>query len=577
MREGGVGARLEAGFFFAPRRVPLRRMMLLLLLLALLPLGALALLQGMARLDRDSAAIGERLRESALFTAFAEQSVVDAAEGVLRLLSENPDIRGGDAEICSAKLREALSHFGAYANFSRTDANGDIYCSALPIQEHVALSADDMARIRAASDVYVTPPLWGAISHRRVIVMALPLHAANGRFEGAITTSIDLGWLQDSLKERYVDRNAVVILLDTEGRPIIASRDTPWKKLDISDEPGQLQEIRDPEGHSWVYATAPIASGGKTRFHVGYIARRTSLASADWWFVGGHVALPILALLFASAAILIGADWGILRWINSLRTLAAQYAHGNYRARDDAFDEAPQELRDLAASLYRMAHTIEQRDRMLRDTMGRQQALARELNHRVKNNLQIIGSLLSLQIREVKDEAGKMALSEARLRVGALALVHRLLYETDELSNVSTKRLLHDLCHLIHQNYGDSNIDIDCVSDDMPLDIDRAVPLTLWSVEALLLTIRRAESLGGRRWHIMLRLKALGDRACISVEDDMPANATAVGSPSSLRLLGAISQQLGGQLQRREGEGVSLVFPLKRLPSVQEQTPAEVV
>lgn len=577
MRDGRVGAWLEAGFLLAPRRVPLRRMMLLLLLLALLPLGALALLQGMARLDRDSTAIGERLRESALFTAFAEQSVVDAAEGVLRLLSDNPDIRSGNAETCSAKLREALSHFGAYANFTRTNADGDIYCSALPIQKPVALPSEDMAHIRDASGVYVTRPIWGEISHRRVILMGLPLHAANGRFEGAITTSIDLGWLQDSLKERYVDRNAVVILLDTEGRPIIGSRDTPWKQLNISDEPGELQEIRDSDRNSWVYATAPISSGGKTRFHVGYIARRTSLASADWWFVGGHVALPILALLFASAAILIGADWGILRWINSLRTLAAQYAHGNYRARDDAFDEAPQELRDLAASLYRMAHTIEQRDRMLRDTMGRQQALARELNHRVKNNLQIIGSLLSLQIRELKDEAGRMALSEARLRVGALALVHRLLYETDELSNVSTKRLLHDLCHLIQQNYGDSNISIDCISDDMPLDIDRAVPLTLWSVEALLLTIRRAESLAGGHWNIMLQLTALGDRARITVEDDMPAKAVPAGSASSLRLLGAISQQLGGQLQHENGERVSLIFPLRRLPAVQEQSQAGTV
>lgn len=548
-REDFPGESGETSFSgWLTRRVPLRRGLLLLLMLALLPLAVLALLQGLSRLDRDARLVGERLREAALLTAAAEQIIINNTEGLLLMLAENAGARDLRAGTCAAEMQEMQERFPGYANFALMDREGNVRCTARPLESPATNPREYFwwREMQKTREVAIAARISGEYFRENRLWMVLPLHDGD-EFEGALSANLDLGWLQDNLQGRYTDDDAVVILLDPRGRPIIASRDIPWRRLDVSRPPGSIREVRDDDGYLWTYAVAPAAGlDGTPRLHVAYMARRAHLAEPDWWFVGSHVALPMLALLFASLAIMIGTNRGILRWVSALQNLSAEYARGNYRARDESFGEAPREIRDLAASLYRMARTIDHRDRTLHEAVARQKALARELNHRVKNNLQIVISLLTMQGRAMANADGRAALADARLRVDALALVHRLLYATDELSTISTRDLLGDVCALVKQHHAVPGVSLNCEVADVALDIDRAIPLTLWLVEALSDALMRGAE-RQRSVDIRVTMAPHAGRLEVTVIDN--AGAGPEDRTHVHRLLAAIGRQLGGNVE----------------------------
>lgn len=565
------------------RRAPLHRAMLALLVLAMLPLAVLALLQAMSRIERDNADARRTLQENLRLAILVEHNVIDGAAGILAMLAEHPDIPGRKRASCVSRLAQMLGYFPAYSNFSLIGPNGEIVCEArggTTASHTSALDPHWWAQVRSARQALVTAPLWPNADDRARIWVVRPLFEADGEFAGALTASIDSGRLQRQLSQRYANEHARVIVLDEGGRPMLRSEAQLWPHLKVDGPGGEVHDVSATTGENWSYMVSPLGGGPAQQplFHIAYMVPHHALAGPDWWFLGGHLALPILALLFASGAILLGTQWGILRWIEALRHLSAEYARGNYRARDDIFANAPQEIRDLAASLYRMAHTIEHRDRVLRDSMDRQKALTRELHHRVKNNLQIVISLLTLQGRRLP-EASRVALADARLRVGALALVHRLLYETGELTTISTRRLLGELCGLTEQHHEVSDARVDCEIADVSIDIDRAVPLTLWTVEVLSDALMRAS---GRGAPVMIgvELTYTDGRIAIEVTDDA---GTPEGDepPNALhRLLMAIGRQLGGQVRRENNGGATLVglnFPLQRIAQLIEHSPRDEV
>lgn len=107
--------------------------------------------------------------------------------------------------------------------------------------------------------------------------------------------------------------------------------------------------------------------------------------------------------------------------------------------------------------------------------------LLKELHHRVKNNLQIVSSLLNLQGEAVKDEVAQGAFKNGRNRVEAMAMIHRYLYATDELTTLEVKNYLTQLVRSIAYSYGYDNhtIHLNFEITSKPIDVDLAIPLGL--------------------------------------------------------------------------------------------------
>ena len=117
-----------------------------------------------------------------------------------------------------------------------------------------------------------------------------------------------------------------------------------------------------------------------------------------------------------------------------------------------------------------MAENIQDRDRRLRDAVNLKSTLIKEIHHRVKNNLQIVMSLLSIQANQVKDPGARDALMQAQTRINALALVHRILNELEDQSTLDLKQLLEELSRQIAEGMGDT--------DHVKIEVD--VPIWWW-------------------------------------------------------------------------------------------------
>lgn len=251
-------------------------------------------------------------------------------------------------------------------------------------------------------------------------------------------------------------------------------------------------------------------------------------------------------------------------WVAKLREQAAQIAAGDYVAGSPALTRAPAGLADLSRDLDNLAKLIEQREAV-------RKALAHEVHHRVKNNLQIITSLLNMQASTIANPAAREALGQTRARIGALALIHRILYEQHDDGSAAAldmARLISELCAQFRVwNRERTEVAFSCHADPLPIPLDHALPLALFAVEAVTNAYAYAFP-GGRGGMVTLDFRLMDQaRACLSVTDNGAGfDATGNGHSMGRQLMQGFAQQLGGTFaitsSAEHGTEVRLDYPL---------------
>jgi two-component sensor histidine kinase len=115
----------------------------------------------------------------------------------------------------------------------------------------------------------------------------------------------------------------------------------------------------------------------------------------------------------------------------------------------------------------------------LEKELQEKRTLLRELYHRTKNNMQVISSMLSIKSRRMKSSEVKAELDDINSRILAMSLVHRQLYESQNLSWINIREYLVELAGLLSRSYAqqEKEIRIDAFSQDFMVSIDLAVPL----------------------------------------------------------------------------------------------------
>jgi two-component sensor histidine kinase len=135
----------------------------------------------------------------------------------------------------------------------------------------------------------------------------------------------------------------------------------------------------------------------------------------------------------------------------------------------------------LKAQNAKLEKIIIDRTEDLQKALGDKDILLKELHHRVKNNLQIVTGLLDLQKARMTDKKAIEALNEGKIRLSSIALIHQNFYRGTNLETISFKVFLTDLVIAVKQLFENEHRIIDCAiqSDDIPVDINIAIPLGL--------------------------------------------------------------------------------------------------
>ncbi|MBI4806012.1 MAG: PAS domain S-box protein [Desulfovibrio sp.] len=210
-----------------------------------------------------------------------------------------------------------------------------------------------------------------------------------------------------------------------------------------------------------------------------------------------------------------------------------------------------------------------QAEQTVSDSLKEKEVLLREIHHRVKNNLQVISSLLYLQADRVSDQESLDLFVESRNRISSMALVHEELYRSDNLSRVNIREYLQKLVpRLVSTFCGGRSIGCTVDVQDVSLIIDQAIPFGLILNE--LVTNSAKHAFNGRgSGKIGVFVKRVDGNIQADVTDDgvgLPAGFDINGTQTlGMQLVVQLARQLRGELQVGTDTGTlfSLVFPLK--------------
>ena len=554
----------------------LRARLLIFVTIALLPIAIVSVFQGIERARADNANVHDRLIQSAQTLAADENNLLGSAEQITRAVSNVAAVRLIQPT-CDDVLKDALVGITYFGNLARIDADGIVRCSALPSAKGVSAAAMPIfQQARRSSGFVISGELPSKILRRPVVAGMLPLHSAGGRFNGALAIALDARWLNSLMRTHAIANGAVVFVYDIQKHLLSSNNDAVAQALVAGVNPGKrrgtLQDGVDSGGEGWTFYEAPVRGGS---IFVGFGMKKTALFGATYISVAADFLTPVLMIILAWAAIWFATEQQVTRWISHLRRISGAYRGGHYSVRP-RLAGAPREFVSLGEDLSEMAESIQDRDRRLRDAVDQKSLLIREIHHRVKNNLQVVMSLLSLQASQVRDPSAREALLQAQVRISALALVHRILHEIEFQPTVDVGRVIHDLAHQIAEGMqGDDGLirfDENIMSRNVSGDL--AVPIALFVAEVLTNTFKHAFP-PGHNGVISLGLRQVDDGELrLSIDDNGSGfdSTTDVGGLGS-RLIDLLAQQVNGTVTTcsMPGEGTHVVLLFK------DPSPAEIV
>jgi PAS domain S-box-containing protein len=213
-------------------------------------------------------------------------------------------------------------------------------------------------------------------------------------------------------------------------------------------------------------------------------------------------------------------------------------------------------------------------DEALRRSLVEKETLLREIHHRVKNNLQIISSLLYFQAKKVKAPEDMAVITDSRDRLRAMILVHEKLYRSKDLSRVDFGDYLRTLVAQLAESYAprDGQVETRVEAGDQALPIELAQPCGMIVSELLINAFKYAFP-DGRRGEVALRVASKDGRLAVTVSDDgvgLPEGfAPETAGSFGWQLINNLSLQIGATIAvaRDRGTAVTVSFPYSETPS----------
>lgn len=547
---------------FLPTAWPLSAQIILALAVALLPLGVLAVVAAIGNYNdlRASQADLARSRiESLRRTAAAN---LDQEFGILQALLLQQDPTSRDRKDCDRQFTRISQIDPLVDSIIRIDSSGRLLCATTGARLPPPVVLTSAAGVRSGPTRFLRALLVDDSAAERDLVLAV--------------RNLSVGDSGDTILAR-VARPRVTLLVDEElrradehvrllrfGEPVAvwngAAGSNPLAEVDLDSLETPVERITLRDGSRWLVGSADFTLPG-LRIALARPAAEVTVKQAL------NIALPMMMWLVAVAIGWAGINWLVARPLISMRRSVDRYAAGDSSVRLGGGRYISQEIEQFGVAFDRMADQIDSHEDELRGALATQKRLTREVHHRVKNNLQIVSSLLSLQSRDAGSPEVAYAYATIQKRVNALALVHRWLFDDEAMRGVDLRSLAQDLCAGLEQSVAQSegaNISITPDVERVYVGQDTAVPLAFLITELVTAAARHADNSP-----MSLRVTARagdGDRATLGIEAPSfrgPDIFAAGSHDPAARIVQGMTRQMRTKLVHDAARGrYSIEFPV---------------
>jgi two-component sensor histidine kinase len=577
---------------------PLRHRLILLFAIVLVIPSGVGI---MAAIDRYRDQVRQAHESTVRFATLAsnyETNLLWQSSRIIQNLAHQPPIvasvvglpsRGSE---CAELLETAIRPYPAYAIAVLRNAKGEPACQSDPAAQPVnGAGMDWFKAVMESRRETVSGYLYAARLQEGVIIYAAPVVNDRNTPLGVLSLAIRLDWLSAIGQEPGLPPDAMVYLLDRGGHVLVGPTAQGVDTQAGLPDSETIQEVVsgrirtfDSIGQDGIERNYAVNVIGDKELFV-LLGQPTGRLIEP---LRASLLIQIGVLVFVSVAAmtaaLIGSRVLVTKWIGRLTEAASSMSVGDLSVRRE-FEGAPAEFRHLSETLREMAIRLDDREADLRQSLAQKQMMLREIHHRVKNNLQTVTSLLNLYARIPRGDAVKQAFADVQMRINALALVHRHLYESQDLQEVDLHPFMTNLCSLLQDGSGvpPRRVRLSVEIPHLRVTGDRAVPLALLTTEVLTNSFKHAFP-NQRPGTISVRISLEGDgMAKLVIADDgigQTERATDGELPGSMgqTLIEAFTRQLGGEFTTSGPPGTisTLAFRIESLRpgSSEEREPA---
>ncbi|WP_213544892.1 sensor histidine kinase [Vannielia litorea] len=585
-----------------------------MLTVALLPVGIIALMQT-ANVSRQA----DELNRSALFG----QTVADVEEmrdmmhggfASARVLATSVVGLRGDPEACSSLMQQLTERSVVYTLAMFVDTQNVTTCNSR--SETFDITGSEFAATMAEDRVPMADLLQrGRVTGSEVMVLGYPVYE-DGTYLGFVSISIekeDLTVQRDGgdpvggdgeVMQTPVDlvtftNSGRVLLSRNEGDALAGELPAESTLAELIDSGATTVSGHSVAGEARIYTFVPIIPG--LVYAMAIWADKTP-DGLNWY---SAAVFPMLMWIISLGVAYIAVHRLVLVHIRRLRARMIRFAagHRSIHGESKISDRAPSELQEMNETFSSMAETILRDEAELEDGLHEKNLLLREVHHRVKNNLQLIASVMNMEIRKAEGEEARTTLRRILDRVLGLATVHSSLYQTSRLSVVHADLLLNAILRqtLSTALPKDAGVSPGMDIAGLTLAPDQAVPIALLTTEAV---TNATKHMGhpdgpGSAWlQIKLeelepeaseaepipdededetlcsraRLTVLNSKGAPLSRDYTPPSSNGLGS----QLIRAFAAQLGGKLELDQDDetfSLAVTFPIEAQPEGEPDAP----
>lgn len=218
----------------------------------------------------------------------------------------------------------------------------------------------------------------------------------------------------------------------------------------------------------------------------------------------------------------------------------------------------------------KVSRLLAQKNKTIEEALRDRETLLKEIHHRVKNNLQVVSSLLSIQGREITDEKALEAVNESKHRVQSMALIHQYLYSENDLKSIDMQQYVSQLSKNLFAAYRTDHdaVELKLDVDMIMLDVDTAIPVGIILNELITNALKYAfpDGEGGR---LLVALKIENGRLNLRVADSgVGFSGETKGDFSfGMKLLNAFKQKLEAEIIVRSDGGADITYSIGKFKS----------